>query len=96
MINTMKQLLDDIKISNQNLEWINSYKEECYPIAYYKNKGQIELLEYLIPLLTDWEKEITLIEKVKWKSNVENLKQVNTNTNEIIDKINEIIDIINK
>ena len=36
------------------------------------------------------------IEKIKWKSNVENLKQVNTNTNEMIDKINEIIDEVNK
>ena len=36
------------------------------------------------------------IERIKWESAVENLKQANTNTNEIISKVNEIIDYINK
>ncbi len=54
-------------------------------------KGQIDLNDE-VEIIEEDKK----IERIKWESDVENLKQVNTNINEIISKINEIIDYINK
>lgn len=55
MNNTMKNLLEGLKIDNQMLEFINEYNKEEYPIKWYENKAQIELLEYLIENFNEYK-----------------------------------------
>lgn len=65
LLEDMKQLLEDIKINNQMLEFINEYNKEDYPIKWYENKAQIELLEYLIENFNEYNSAIMKVEKIK-------------------------------
>lgn len=65
MINNMKNLLEVLKIDNQMLEFINEYNKENYPIKWYENKAQIELLEYLIENFNEYNSAVMKLEKIK-------------------------------
>lgn len=65
MINTMKNLLEVLKIDNQMLEFINEYNKEEYPIKWYENKAQIELLEYLIENFNEYNSATMKLKKIK-------------------------------
>lgn len=61
----MKNLLEVLKIDNQMLEFINEYNKENYPIKWYENKAQIELLEYLIENFNEYNSAAMKLEKIK-------------------------------
>lgn len=61
----MKNLLEVLKIDNQMLEFINEYNKENYPIKWYENKAQIELLEYLIENFNEYNSAVMKLEKIK-------------------------------
>ena len=77
--------LDYINMENMNVyypEKINSFSLMTF----------IKILNDEVEIIEEDKK----IERIKWRSSVEHLKQVDRNTNEVIDKINEIIDEVNK
>lgn len=98
MISRGKEVPKEIKYCAVYYYWtgFNYENSEADEVLFWSCIYSEKYLNDEVEIIEDRPKEDKKIERIKWDSAVENFKQVNTNTNDIIIKINEIIDHINK